>query len=365
MGFMQNSLQASLDRDSYDRLVTFVHDRCFRLFGNRNFCSDASNLLLMSQLQAEEQQTFDKSELETLFPKLIEDLFDAYRKTAFTVCLSKTHDPELSGDLAQEAVYQLLASKGEIRNVNFWLKQVTHNLLCKHYKDKKDEQTLCQSLMNEEAVIRDVMQNNIPSAIEGLNQEQTEEILNSKEYEAYQSTIGHESLEAFAAFAGISYEAAKKRRAKALRDLRARMLLMLGWANSPDILSFSRYIAIQKFLRKLSAIARGEEETKDVRLKQVLEGFSEIFDWGISLAGSGKYCLYIACLSDAGIPRLATLYLRMNKRNHIIIEGSKRNQIMGVLDTPDNFRLPIEKGMVTLSLEEIKTMVKPLPTCDC
>ncbi len=361
---MQNSLQASLDRDSYDSLVTFVQDRCFRLFGNRNFCSDASNLLLMSQLQAEEQQTFDKSELETLFPKLIEDLFDAYRKTAFTLCLSKTHDPELSGDLAQEAVYQLLASKGEIRNVNFWLKQVTHNLLCKYYKYKKDEQTLCQSLMSEEAVIRDVMQNNIPSAIEGLNPEQTEEILKSKEYEAYQSTIGHESLDAFAAFAGISYEATKKRRAKALRNLRARMLLMLGWEDSPDILTFNQYHAILKLIRKLSAIASGEEQVQDAKLVEVLQGFAEIIDWGISLSAPGSFRLYIVSLSEKGIPQLATIELQMNKRNHIIVVGSKRNEMMGVIDNSEDFRIPTEKGRATLSLAEIESMVRPVRDSD-
>ncbi|MDP2173498.1 MAG: hypothetical protein Q8J62_06960 [Candidatus Cloacimonadaceae bacterium] len=150
----------------------------------------------------------------------------------------------------------------------------------------------------------------------------------------------------------LSYEVAKKRKEKILRNLKALVLLSMGWEASPEILTYNQFKAILNFIREIQKI--GSEITGDLKqlrsknvnnqILDVMQGISRIDDWGITMVGNGHYRFHIFHLTSNKQPIIATFNIKLNNRNHIIVENCKRNEIVSIHHIPANVHIPKEMG---------------------
>jgi len=263
------------------------------------------------------------------FPKAVEDVFNYYQKVSFQYCLTKTHDHNLSEDTSQEAIRQLLSSKHTINDVYSWLIQVTHNLLCKRYEFRAKEKDLYNLLCMETTFFQNVIASGYTIDIEGLNPRIKKEILASQEYHDYEAMLSFDSIKDYASSLNVREKVAQKRKERAIRNLRSKILLEIGWQASREILSYNQYNAIQKFIRELLTIGRSDKDVKQrskfyPKLAQVMNGIERIDDWGITMVGNRRFRLHVFHLSQGNQPIIATFFIILNPRNHVSVENCKK-----------------------------------------
>ena len=334
-----------------------------------NISDDIANTILIRGLKdsiSEELVGLTQAYIDSAYPKAVEDVFDYYQKVSLHYSLSKTHDPELSNDISQEAIHLLLTSRNYINDVYTWLKKLTHNLLCKHYRSILQQKELYDSLCRESEVVRELMCSQSPLQIEGLDPSIKAEILATKEYKEFESMASFEKINDYATHLNVSNAVAQKRKDKILKNLRSRLLLGMGWDSGRSILSYNQFNAILKFIRRIQQIAENSTKLgtssnslaqKDEILK-VMQGITSIDDWGIKMIDDRRFRFHIFHLTPEKKPIIATFILSLNERNHVSIESCKRNEIVGMHPMPANLQIPKEMGMSLWSYEKIVSLLK-------
>lgn len=354
----QNALSINLEQ--YDDIIRSVADLAQDSFKNLKISNDAVNYALIRLLKAPPSTDSIAAQAKVVYPKVIEELFATYHKLAFQYCLQRTQNPELSNDIAQETICCLLKSQNRIDEITSWVKRVAHNLLCEHYRTKKDEQALYRDLHNEAELIHQLSNNSSKIGLEECLHMIPESIFHGQNYKSYIKLKEHDSIKAYAQANKLGYETAKSRSRKIMKDLKAEILLAMGWQASPDILDYNQYKAIQSFIRKLLDLSTAITEESNEALSnlhpdlpQVLSGYTSIRDWGITMIAECRFRLYLFHLSPEQGPLLTTLFIKINKKNHVAVENCKRNIFTGVHNIPDNLRIPKEMGKVIWSCEKI------------
>lgn len=350
----------SIDLEHYDDIVRSIADLAQDSFKNLNIAKDAVNYALLSLLKAPPSADSPVSQAQLVYPKVIEELFTAYRMAAFQYCLQRTRNPELSNDIAQETICCLLKSQNRINEIANWVRKVAHNLLCEHYRAKKDEQALYRDLHAEGELISQTLDNATKTGLEEYLHVIPESVFQGPNYKSYLQLKEYDSLKAYAKANNIAYETAKSRSRKILRDLKAEILLALGWEDSPDILDYNQYRVIQHFIRKLLAlsIATDEESNKALAklhpdLPEVLSGYKSIEDWGITMISELRYRLILFHLSPEEGPLASTIFITIDKRKHVEVESCIRNQFVAQRNIPDNILIPKERGRSLWPYEKI------------
>jgi DNA-directed RNA polymerase specialized sigma24 family protein len=227
---MQQTNTSLIDRDSYDEVMDFFRETSAELFQYLEIAEDLVNQAYLFFLKKGEAQDMDQQQLTELFPQIVEKVFAEYRKLCFGYCLGKTKDPEIAGDIAQETLAQLLASRLPIRNVRQWIRQVAHNLLCAYYQENHQDRVLYKKLGIECDIAHQILDNEELPAPELLADLLPEELKSSPDYQEYLILKQYSSLEDYARAQNISYDVAKRRSKKLLRDLGAKTLLALKMA---------------------------------------------------------------------------------------------------------------------------------------
>jgi DNA-directed RNA polymerase specialized sigma24 family protein len=355
----------SMNRKRYAEIIGCIKELTSRMFFYLNLSDDIANTLLVKLMKS--SAFTDPSELspdfiKSAFPKAVEDVFNYYQKVSFQYCLTKTHDHHLSEDTSQEAIRQLLSSKHHINDVHSWLRQVTHNLLCKHYEFRAKEKDLYNTLCMETTFFHNVMASGYSIDIEGLNPRIKKEILASQEYHDYEAMLSFDSIKDYASSKNVSEKVAQKRKERAIRNLRSKILLAMGWQASREILNYNQYNAILKFIRELLAISRGDMDVKQrsklyPKLVQVMNGIESIDDWGITMVGNRRFRLHIFHLSQSKQPIIATFFIVLNERNHVSVENCKKNEIIGAHPIPANIQIPKEMGKALWPYEKIISLL--------
>ena len=182
---MQQTNTSLIDRDSYDEVMDFFRETSAELFQYLEIAEDLVNQAYLFFLKKGEAQDMDQQQLTELFPQIVEKVFAEYRKLCFGYCLGKTKDPEIAGDIAQETLAQLLASRLPIRNVRQWIRQVAHNLLCAYYQENHQDRVLYKKLGIECDIAHQILDNEELPAPELLADLLPEELKSSPDYQEY------------------------------------------------------------------------------------------------------------------------------------------------------------------------------------
>ncbi|MCB5271529.1 MAG: hypothetical protein LHW56_06760 [Candidatus Cloacimonetes bacterium] len=348
----------------YDQLIDFCDSESAQNFCKLNLASDIANaalLMLLKNSQIEDNDAFIQVQAKVYYPKAVEEVFAYYQKKIFGFCYAKTQDPELSHDIAQETILQLLSSQTEIRNVPAWLRQVSHNLLCKHYQTKTDDKAVYEELCKEGEIVQNSLDHIDAALIDGLDPKAQSLILQSPEYKEYEAMRAFKDMAGYAESLQVSPKVAQKRKDRIVRNLKSKVLLAMGWEDSPDILTYHQYDAILRFIRKMLKMGtqRPEDRSKaksskrDPQLRELMQGIASIDDWGITALGNNRFSIYLFHLNQENKPVVVSFVIHLNERNCLSIEESKKNKVFGSFVMPANMQIPKEMGKSLWSFEEI------------
>ncbi len=330
-----------------------------------NPVEDIANNILINLLK--QPLSLDSGEMlheyvESAFPRVVEDVFDNYQKISFRYCLKKTREHELSEDISQDTIMQLLLSRHPIKNVNAWLFQVTHNLLCKYFERNTLERKLLEKLQNEANVLQQLNTIEDSFNIEGLSDAQKAEILADERYKRYEEMISFKSVRDYAASMNVGLKVAQKRKGQIIRDLKSKALIAMGWRADQEILSYNQYVAIQRSLREffnqrnIAKYVKNNEEMYE-EILSATQRIAEVHDWGISMCGENQFRLNIFHLSEKEGPINFTFFITLNERNSVSIDSFKENKLMGMFPEPANFRLPMHLGKALWDYEKIISLL--------
>lgn len=362
---MSESEDKWLNEEHYHQVSEIIRCEAANLFKNLDLTRDLFNSFLLSMLQRDEVDGGIPALVRNMFPRLVEEVFASYQKSILQYCLIKTHDPDLAHEIAQESILQLLAAQNPILDTHTWLKQVAHNLLCKYYKTQDRNRTIYRKLSVEASVIQDMVQNSRDPLSDGVFRQLPDQIYTSPEYKEYQQMLGYAGISEYAEASHISYNAAQKRKAKIIRDLKARVLLALGWEASPEILNYNQFIALQKFLRELLSLGQRGKPTRplsssrqmEAKILELMRQFPRIDDWGIALAGTRQYRLHIFHLTLERKPVFATFLISMSLRHRVWVADCKLNVPAGVHQIPANVQIPKDKGKSLWTYERVISLL--------
>lgn len=356
----------SMSKKRYDEVIEYASEFTSQRFCYLNLSEDLASYLMARLIKSPaltDPIGFPADFIESVLPRALEDVFNYYHRISFQFCLAKTQDLSLSEDISQEVIKQMLSSKNEIKNVSTWIRQVTHNLLCKHYQFIAKERELYSMLCAELTTLQSIMTSENTNNIEGLNPQAQKEIIASKEYRDYSAILTFDSIKDYASSLHISEKVAQKRKDKAIRNLRSKILLAIGWEVSRKILNYNQYNAIQKFIRTLLKAGHSAGNTQlkrkiDPKLAQVMKGIERIDDWGITMMDNCRFRLHIFHLSHDKQPILITFFIVLNERNHVRVENCKKNEFIEAHPIPSKLQIPKEMGRSLWTYEKIISMMK-------
>lgn len=345
---MEQTVFDRFSKKQYAAIVSLVKELSTKRFQYLNIANYLINLILMQVLE-DFQAGISEEIIKNQFPKAVEKLFEYYHNSCFNYCHIKTQDPNLSEDIAQEAIKQLLKSNKAIEDVDAWLQQVTSNLLCKHYQAQSKDRKLYRELCQEASIIREVMRAEGIQVLDELLPAHIQKLLTSQEYLDYQSLFSFANLKDYATAMNINEKAAQKRKDKVIRNLRAKILLTMGWEATQEILTFGQYNAVLKFIRNLPLSASSNKDERQCMkysadLAGFLKGIERIDDWGITMVDKRRFRLYLFHFSTAKPPILVTFFIVLNHRNIITIDGYVENNLAGIHPSPPNMLIPKHQG---------------------
>ncbi len=364
---MINSDIKSMSKEQSDAIFGQIAWLAREIFSNMDLSSDlikaAQMLLLKSSMPQDPAEITKEFIADSLFPKAVDSVFAAYHRSCTRFCLSRTQDDNLSEDVAQEAIRLLLLSPKKVDNIGAWLIQVTYNLLCAHYKESEKDKELYQKLSLEASSYENWLTSSDLMVLKDLSPALVDQLLKSDEYQRYYEIISYDNIKDYAAFHNVSVKTAQKRKEVAHRNLRSMVLLSFGWRDSPNILNYNQYYAIQKFIREVIRMCSGDEDVqwlKSLSPEQAkdVKNIKEITEWGIVATGERSFKLYMFTMFGDGQPFMITFNIAMNERNSISIQSCKVNQLYMTVPDSVKARVPMDKGRAIWNYKQIISLLK-------
>lgn len=360
-----NEIDSNLmNKKQYDDIIGYIRELTSQSFCYLNLSDDIANTILVNLMKSStpaDSKGLSAELIKSAFPRAVEDVFNYYQKASYYYCYTKTNDHALSEDISQEAIRQMLASNLIIKDVYYWLRQVTHNILCQYYKDRTTEREILNRLSGEISVMQSFNSPDHSIKIDGLHPSRKKEIIESLEYKEYVQAISFNNIKEYAEWLKVSDKVAQKRKGKAIRNLKAKVLLAMGWEDSRDILNFYQYKAVQKFIRNLLKMGREDDDCAECksnsRLRQAMQGIERVDDWGITMVGNRRFRLHLFHLTQDKRPIAATFIIVLNERNHIRVENSKRHKKFISHPIHSNIQIPKEMGKSLWTYEVIISLL--------
>ena len=325
---------------------------------------EAAQMLLLGKSAPQDSAEITEDYItNTLFPRAVENVFEKYRKNCFRICLSKTQNIDLSEDIAQEAISLLLSSENRVENAGAWLAKVTYNLLNKHYKDLEKDEQLHNQLSLEDSSLENWLTSGDLRFLKDFNPTLVDQLTQSDEYRQFQEIDSYDKIKDYAAANKISVATARKRKERARRNLESITLRGLGWRDSPKILNFNQYFAIQKFIREVLRVCSGDKDVKWMKslsreYAEAVKNIKFIAKWGISAIGNLRFRLRLFTIFEDGKPFMFTFIIELSNRNSISILDVTVNQFAGKHPVPDTVFIPKDKGKSGLTYEQIISRLK-------
>jgi hypothetical protein len=256
----------------------------------------------------------------------------------------------------------LLQTRVKILEPRPWLYRVCHNMLCAHYQTRHGESDLQMRLQTEAeySEYASLDEESGPACDPDLSD--IPSLAETAEYQALQEICAYRRLGDYAEAKGISLARAKQLSKQLKKDLKARYLRYLGWENSVDILEYNQYKAIQRYIRQLvdcvsskGTASRRKNSFLPSRedLDRCFSGLVATQDWNIHQVGPDTYDIFLVCLDREDIPVLIKNLIRIKANRRIETLSCLRLEPTVSFDVGDEVDLPLEKGMCSLSEEEV------------
>ena len=363
----EESDKKGISQEQLDAISAQISELAEQRFVNLNLSADlveaAQMQLLGSSVPQDPAKITQDYITNTLFPRSVDSVFAAYQQDCFRFCLSKTQDGHLSDDIAQEAIKLLLLSKKKIKTIGAWLMQVTYNLLCRHYKGLEKEAQLYERLSLEATTFEKWLESGDLMELKELDAALAEQLLQSDEYQQYHEVNSYGNIKDYAAANKISEATARKRKEVALRNLKSIALRGMGWRDSPGILNYNQYHAIQKFIREVIKMCSGDEDVKWIKslnreYAEEVKNIKFIAKWGISAIGNLRFRLRLFTIFEDGKPFMLTFVIELSKINSVSILDVTVNQLAGKHPVSDTVFIPKEKGKSGLTYEQIVSLLE-------
>lgn len=339
------------------------------LFIQNGIAAELESRLLQGCQSAPEQDGGAEEFLQHHLPKAIEEYFAELRQHCLAYTRSLLRSSERAEDLVQEALLRLIREPNQLRHIQAWLRKVIYNLVVEQYRQDKAQSEFLRHLQAETGEL-----NKLASLME-LMPEDGEigvllpDLLTNPEFLALQQMARQPNLRAWANANKVSYEQAKQRSKEHKRNLRAACLRKLGWVNTPDILDYQDYKAVQRYVRELvragqkaarGQVPQGRFKQFQPELENCFRGFEKLHNWDIRDLGASRYKLYVVGITSSNIPLLLNIAIHFSESRRIITEKIGRNEMLGRLELPPGFRVPMDKGKCLLSRQQLEDMIRPI-----
>jgi DNA-directed RNA polymerase specialized sigma24 family protein len=261
------------------------------------------------------------------------ELYKHALKTAFKFI--GNHDDAC--DLAQNALLALISSKAEITNPKSWIQTTVRRETSKFIKEKNKSDELAKE--------------NLIAIKKPKAEEESDDIFNVDNYKAFQllSKADYEEFKLFKKYdfkiakyaekRKISYDSAHERKKKLKRNLTSALLIEDGWKDSLQILNYSQYVNINRFIRQLDTSIKsntlGElknylKKVDKADFEALFQGVTGFLEWTIQYKKS-IYELILVYDTQDHTPRILRLYVDFSANNYINVIDAKALEITLVL----------------------------------
>ncbi len=338
------------------------------LFIQKGIAVEVESRLLQSWQSAPEQDSGVEEFLQHYLPKTIEEYFAELRQHCLAYTRSLLRNSERAEDLVQEALLRLIREESQLRHIQAWLRKVIYNLVVEQYRQDKAQNEFLRQLQAETDELNKLarLQELIPDGEIGVL---LPDLLAHPDFLPLQRMARQPNLRAYAQSKGITYEQAKQRSKQHKRNLRAACLRKLGWVNTPGILDYQDYKTVQRYVRELvragqqaarGQVPQGRFQQFQPELENCFQGFEKLHNWDIRDLGASRYKLYVVGITSANIPHLLNIVLRFPESRRIATEKIGRNEMLGRLELPPGFRVPMDKGKCLLTRQQMEDLIRPI-----
>ena len=360
-----SSPNPTVKQDPANELLSRLRQQTRELFIHPSLAAEVEQRVMQKWLSGSlEGQSVDEFIAQNL-PRAVEDCFFGLRTACVQYCRQILIRPDRADDLVQEALLRLIRSERPVQQLQPWLRKVIYHLVAEQYgQDKAQAEFLRRLERDHESLSRLVK----------LPQEESQsgefgvllpEMLKHPDFLAWQEMCRFPNLRAWAEANSLSYSQATQLSKQHRRNLKAACLRKLGWKTTTDILDYQDYKSLQRYVRKLvrSGLAAAAGESRKHRypadLAEIFTGFIQLHEWQVTLLDGSRYRINIVGLDADQRPLIISATLGIKDNCRIRTESLKRLPPPRIAVLPPNFRLPVEKGLVLLTREQLEDLIRP------
>lgn len=348
--------------DAHTDLLDLVERECVLQTGSGNLSRDIAARMQLELLSGPSDICDPGEFVRRKFSEVHENLFKELKRGCLSYCRGRVHDTETAEDVAQEAIMCLLKTAQPIKDPKAWLYRVCHNLLVAHYQNRSDAGQMLSRLEAEARFEAASFSTASQSGSEDPDISQIPELAESEAYKALIEMNTFKKLGDYALAKGITLLQAKQQSKQLKKDIKAQYLRYLGWKATPDILSYTQYKAIQRYIRQLVACVGGTGKRSKAKnsflpsqddLDKCFANLTATTQWNIYLRDNGTYTVYLECLNAENTPVVVDSTIRIKPNHRIETIACRRLEPLRAFDLGRSIKLPVEKGVITLSLDEM------------
>ncbi len=351
-----DKIKSSSARKAVADVQKAVRNRAISEFGQPAIADELVNRVSLRLL---EQTRGDQPPLcwDKIYRREVEAWFSELQSYCRRYTAKLVNDPETAADICQECLRELLLSQNGIRSVKAWICRVAHNKAVSQINKEKNDRNLVRELKSI-PVPEDPEDSELP---ESLDKKQLRKLLSRADYSLWLRLTAHKTLKDYARAEGISYQTAKARKRRVRTNLRSAWLRGQGWADSPQILSYDEFKAVQRFISRLlatygssidPACRKQLDKIRNPKLKETFRGVRKIHEWTVSLLSEGSFSLFVVGIGDSA-PVPVKLKIRLDRANRVRITACQVYQLVASAPTGDARIFTENKGRQEIRYEEL------------
>ena len=360
---MPKTNKNTLAEQKYEQLQKQVVEAVSEIYAIKGMANEIASRILLSISFDDVPNDKITQVIQTQLAKTTEDYFSELWMYCFRYALKLLKNDDFAKDIAQDAIVSLFKTDKQILYIKGWLKKTVFNQVQTKIKQLGKEQSLdddnVREIAEDEPLDEDSLQKD-------LSPKDIKKYLNREDYKTYKKINDYSSLKAYAKAMDISYQTAREHKHMVIHNLRQNYLIAQGWKGTPQILSFRQISNLKRFLKMLISHA---ESNSIIRLRkycsknilldatETLKSIREISDWSIVLIGDICFEVTISDFSGES-PIFVRFEIKFSNSNAIRITDIRELNKFTVVDSDKLAMIPLDKGICTLSLDDIKLLIE-------